>query len=107
MRRESSYRGSYAESGRVGKNECLFCKKKGHFQRDCTHYKRAQRLLLESKNESSNIAQHIEENEDGSLYYASATEHALLSSTTTQWVIDSGASKHFTGTHSDFMQLKR
>ena len=66
-----------------------------------------QRLLLESKNKSSNIIKYVEENEDGPLYYVCATGYTLVSSTTTQLVIDSGTSKHFTDTHSDFTQLKQ
>lgn len=48
----------------------------------------------------------LEEN-DGRSLYSSAVEHAFLSTTYAQWVLDSGATRHFSGVGSDFFSLKR
>ena len=104
------------------RDQCRFCLKKGHYQRDCVAYKKAQKEILDkganSKDrgskekerlESGNVAGHIvdDESDDGTIYIANPTEYAMSSSASAEWTLDSGASKHFTGIQSDFTQLKR
>ena len=34
----------------MGKDQCKFCRKKGHYEADCFQYKKAQNKLLEKNN---------------------------------------------------------
>ena len=47
-----------------------------------------------------------DEIDDGSIYIADA-ESSYMSSSTVQWIIDSGASRHFSHQSSDFKSIKR
>ena len=61
------------------------------------------------KEEANNVAGHIvkDESEASDLYIATTIECAMFSTPIAKWVLDLGASKHFTGCQSDLMQLKR
>ncbi len=46
-------------------------------------------------------------NNNCTIYYASTAERAYFSTTATSWILDSGATRHFTDVKSDFQTLKR
>jgi hypothetical protein len=59
----------------------------------------------ESRDRKAGNLAHIDQMDDGSIYYASET--ALIAITPSNWNIDSGASKHFSIVKSDFVHIKR
>lgn len=102
------------QSRKAGRDECRVCFKKGHFMKDCEELKKVQSKLWEKNKqgttqqeaeqvESSNVAL-AEETDSDSLYYS---PYAMIATIEPVWILDSGASKHFSGTLSDFTQLKR
>jgi len=106
--RGGSYHG--VDKNKGGKNvkyKCFFCSKTGHFQKDCRKYLEAQKKVKKGmKSERSshdgeaNIA--IVEEYDDSTY----SQELALNMKVYQdiWLIDSGATKHFTGNRSDYIQ---
>ncbi|KAG9236782.1 hypothetical protein BJ875DRAFT_493842 [Amylocarpus encephaloides] len=94
----------------TNKDKCRFCDKAGYFGKDCRIKERASRDAFDttrnkgddsSKNETSNAAYEY----TGSIHFAS--EFTNASTITSDWTIDSGASKHFTYSSADFTQMKR
>ena len=100
-------------------DECRFCYKKGHFQRDCWSFKRAQEQMgISQKGKSKDTKQDarayetanvaiVDELSQGSDDLYLMSQYAMLSAPSNEWILDSGASTHFTGIQSDFTQLKR
>lgn len=104
----------YHDTSRVekpDKDECYFCRKRGHFQRDCHAYKKASEMAQrKEKNKSAHLATRSldsTEIDDGTLYYASSLDRAYLSTSIVDWILDSGATRHFSGVLADFVTLKR
>ena len=120
-RRDSSDRGGYnggsSGSNRVNKsyqidqNQCAFCHKKGHWQADCHAYQRAQKEVLDRQSSKKEDQANLASNhfEDGSLYLNDPIAHLADSLDTVQrdWIIDSGATQHFSNSKSDFKSIKR
>lgn len=80
---------------------CSFCKKKGHYKRDCYHYKRQNERKYSSK---ANIIKGVDEtespNESENDYCFNVTDSYQEDSS--WWYIDSGASSHMTNEKSFF-----
>ena len=120
--RGSGYRGGRGGGGRRGvfKDgiDCFFCKKKGHKQADCHSYKkysaRAQKGDLKEE-QHVNIVRipAIEEDYSSCSLVPDSIEsaHKVTFPTTNTaregWVVDSGASRHFSGYKDDFKSIKR
>jgi hypothetical protein len=94
----------------------MFCHKRGHFQADCRLYKSAQAKVLEKDSEEHvNTVSHFDRIEDTSSYYKPPqqqdqdykSEYVYAVGATKDWVIDLGATRHFSGFVSDFELIKR
>jgi hypothetical protein len=90
----------------VGADECRWCRKEGHYQYECDDYLKAQRKYIAKKRESTEEARVAVVKDE---YHSSgySYEHANTVMTTPEWILDSGASKHFSGMLNDFQRLKR
>jgi hypothetical protein len=90
------------EPRKADKDECRVCYQKGHYQRDCPLLKQIRLDSAKKKDhgqasqteEAGNIAI-AEEFDSDSIY--TGPERAMLATTSLTWVLDSGATKHFTG----------
>ena len=112
---------------RIDPDQCAFCRKKGHYQSDCRVYKKFQAMALaeqEARGDGKPVGNMAvigrvmtsEQIKDaGFPYTASNTDafpvitnvdFALHTNTKVQSILDSGASRHFSGIKSDFKQLK-
>jgi hypothetical protein len=88
------------------------CYQKGHYQSDCpllkqfplNNAKKKDQGPASQTEEAGNIAI-AEEFDSDSIY--TGPERAMLATTSLTWVLDSGATKHFTGDQSDLIHLKR
>jgi hypothetical protein len=104
-------RGGGRGRGKVGKSSgserlCWFCGKPGHRQLDCSAYKRS-KDALKAEPEHVNIISHFDQSEPDSTLYPEL-EHALVTNSNGNWVVDSGATRHFSGYIQDFTpSLKR
>ena len=104
--------------------KCHFCGKKGHWQVDCYAYKRVQKEAQSkgkkaaSDDDDSTVATTKVAHNKGTVLYSScccsnepssaiATVMGVGSTTSYHWVIDSGASQHFSSNYNDFNALKR
>ncbi|KAI0992209.1 hypothetical protein K3495_g15977, partial [Podosphaera aphanis] len=103
-------------------DQCMWCLKHGHHQRQCDDYKKHRKLSLEEIRQRENktssgytarITSYHDSN-DNILSYSSSsvalpcvTSQSFSASTKTHTIIDSGATEHFSGRRSDFRQLKR
>ena len=75
--------------------KCFYCKKKGHFVKDCYKKKAdAKKMQSQSNQESANRVESTQESDDDSPEIALSA--GGLSSTENDWWIDSGASQHMT-----------
>ena len=75
--------------------KCFYCKKKGHFAKDCYKKKAdAKKTQNQSNQESANRVESTQESEDDSPEIALSA--GGLSSAENDWWIDSGASQHMT-----------
>jgi hypothetical protein len=106
------------ESRRLGQNECIACYSKKHYSSECPVLRKVRAAELQKKEpkekvdkveiiaEASNVA--LAEETDSDAYYPLyPPTAAMISSTPIPWAIDSDASRHFTGTLSDFTLMKR
>ncbi|KAI0997844.1 hypothetical protein K3495_g10345 [Podosphaera aphanis] len=102
----------------VGRGNCGFCLRSGHWQKDCSVYQmvRSQYLETRSNSNSRDHANVITENQYNRDDYlcpdeqaAVVVETALMSTYINKlsWKIDSGATRHFSGKLGDFSGLKR
>lgn len=109
---------SRSSSRKLDSNQCRFCFKQGHREADC---RKKMQIVEENakkeessgkvipKQESAHSAIVVEEYDDGSIYssfYASESANSG-SIRHERWIIDSGASKHFSHNISDFRRIKR
>jgi hypothetical protein len=106
-------------SGRIGKDQCRFCHKTGHFQVDCRKYKKAQAAVLKKKDDTDeeriNIVRDGQRIEDESSLCSWSTKRSVNSiaeyvKTATileNWIVDSGATRHFSSFRGDFGPIKR
>ncbi|KAJ1523172.1 hypothetical protein ONE63_001063 [Megalurothrips usitatus] len=80
---------------------CFFCKKKGHFKKDCKKFKawkekqQKERAALAVVNDKVQVERCM----------LSSVDVALLTSSTSDWYIDSGASTHMCGEEAMFSKL--
>ena len=106
-RRESYHEVDKNKGNKDVKYKCFFCSKTGYFQKDCRKYLEAQKKVKKSvKSERSsydreaNIAI-IKKYNDSTYSQELALNMKVYQNT---WLIDSGATKHFTGNRSDYTQ---
>ena len=78
---------------------CHFCKKAGHFKRDCRKF-----LASQKKREEANTAETHESRSDGE---ALVTTHALASVSRGSWIVDSGATCHMCNDEAFFVEQKQ
>ena len=119
IKRRGRYRGGHGQSrssSRVQKSDskCYFCHIRGHFQKDCKKYASAQRAVLSKRTktdgEAATIALVEEQIDDGPCYNCvqiANDESAYFCYSESSWVIDSGATRHFSFNRQDFQHLKR
>ena len=109
--RTSSNKGDSDGKVQKGEIKCWLCQKTGHRQRDCKEYNKARekaQTRIRDREESVNFATHvINESNYGTICYASSIERAYFGAAITDWILDSGATRHFTGVMSDIQTLKR
>ncbi|KAI0993764.1 hypothetical protein K3495_g14419, partial [Podosphaera aphanis] len=102
----------------VAPNECGFCHKPGHWQKDCHARSRALKAYFDEvkrKQQHGNLASASRSEYKRDDYPCSninaniVIERTLMSvpMQNLNWKIDSGATKHFSGLHGDFSGLKR
>ncbi|KAI1005772.1 hypothetical protein K3495_g2441 [Podosphaera aphanis] len=102
----------------VGRGNCGFCLRPGHWQKDCSVYQRVCSKYLETRSNSNsrdhaNVITENQYNRDDYLcpddHAAVVVEAALMSTYINEpsWKIDSGATRHFRGKLGDFSGLKR
>lgn len=80
-------------------NACFFCKKKGHFKKDCEKYKKwknsGQNKENKSQNKESSKSTHkanvVDSKHEGEFLFSVASKQIELMN---RWIIDSGASCH-------------
>jgi hypothetical protein len=91
----------------------MFYMRKGHFQAECREYKKAQTKArekakenLKKKEERVNTVTEISEYKDDSSLYKKY-QHAYAVNRNQGWIVDSRASKHFSGSSSNFKAIKR
>jgi len=126
---------SRSSSLEVGPNQCKFCTKEGHWKGECLGYKqwkeehfeedrRAYRKAL--KRERSSVARSVRSTRSARSFreqspsaytgpnhakcsIAISTESAMASiiPNRVSWILDSGATKHFTGIKTDLTNFKR
>ena len=98
--RESN-RGGHQQGG-----NCYFCGKGGHRQKDCHAYAKAKRQLANEKPSSS-----YNDSTTPIAYVTIKADSQFVgiaqSTTNADWLIDSGASQHFSGYQTDFRTIKR
>lgn len=89
---------------RLHRKECFFCKRKGHFKRECEKY-----IAWKQKQEKANKVSHVKEEEHSSF---ALREHmcftACSSSENMQnkgWIVDSGATSHMCNNRKFFEDL--
>ena len=78
---------------------CHFCKKPGHFKRDCRKF-----LASQKKREEANTAETHESRSDGE---ALVTTHALASVSRGSWIVDLGATCHMCNDEAFFVEQKQ
>ncbi|RAL63559.1 hypothetical protein DID88_003603 [Monilinia fructigena] len=91
------------EVNKIDIKSCKFCEKKGHWQKNCFAYIKAKEALRSNKQTTGDSSAYtavahsaIAESEYiTSLYFASAMHTQSLNDS--DWILDSGASHHFTG----------
>ncbi|KAI0998974.1 hypothetical protein K3495_g9221, partial [Podosphaera aphanis] len=120
-RRDNRRRPGRGERKAWGKNQCKWCLKHGHHETECDSYHFHRRQALgDNKTEdhsaaagySARIGPRPDENEYNISSYISVASHsdksrAFSASSSLHSIIDSGATEHFSGTRSDFRQIKR
>ena len=77
---------------------CHYCKKPGHFKRDCRKFLASQ----QGKKEAACVAGEKPESDDE----AFVTTHALSASSKRNWIVDSGATCHMSNDKEVFNELK-
>ena len=116
--RKQNYKQNYKEKNRDQEkpesDQCRFCMRKGHYQAECREYKKAQTKAREKVKENSkkkeervNTVTEISEYEDDDSSLYTSNQHVYAVNGNQGWIIDSGASKHFSGSSSDFEAIKR
>jgi hypothetical protein len=90
-------------SGRISKT-CFFCGKQGHFQKDCFKYKKAKSQLEKQESENQvNLVIGTRSESPPEARINTVGKSDIYSS----WLLDSGATHHFTSHVSDFKSMKR
>jgi hypothetical protein len=97
--RESRKWNNSKSGNRVSKNQCAFCLKEGHWMKDCRAFKRAQESA-----QSGGSSKNSKNDEEVDSYLPVAL---AVDTTNREWIVDSGATHHFTGNQSDFKSIKR
>ena len=78
---------------------CHFCKKPGHFKRDC------RKFLASQKKQVANTAEGREgSGSDGEVL---VTTHALATTSRAGWIVDSGATCHMCNDEAHFIELRQ
>ena len=80
---------------------CHFCKKPGHFKRDCRKY-----LTQEEKKQSTNAADATAASKSDSEEEVFVATHALTASSKRDWIVDSGATCHVCNDQQLFSELR-
>jgi hypothetical protein len=87
---------------KVGKDQCMFCHKKGYYMKDCFQFKKAQDKLLKKNDDNDSGEERArvvlyQENDviDLCHYSQHTTEYVYVTHPQNRWVVDSGATKHF------------
>jgi hypothetical protein len=113
-RGRGSRRGLRGRGGRAGKSSqsgqkgsvCFWCEKPGHRQQECREYKRSKEAF-KAQLEHVNMVSHFDQSEPASTLYFEHVEHAFVTNSNGNWVVDSGATRHFSGFIQDFLSVKR
>lgn len=91
-------------------NVCFFCKKKGHFKKDCEKYKKwknsGQNKENESQNKESSKSTHkanVDSKHEEFLFSVASKQIELMN----RWIIDSGASCHIAVDKSLFSTFEK
>jgi hypothetical protein len=99
-------------SNKIDKDQCRFCHNRGHFQAECRLFKKAQAAVLKGKEDKKdtdeervNIVTVDQADENHST--DTTAEYAKSVFDTENWVVDSGATRHFSSYRGDFRSIKR
>ena len=76
----------------IKKNECAYCRQKGHWKRDCP--------ILKEKGSKSNVVRDDDTNTDNALTIS------LSVSQISEWILDSGCSYHMRPNIEMFLDFK-
>ena len=82
---------------------CHYCKKPGHFKRECKAFAHAQ--LKKSKSGRHSANQAAEQEKETSSTEAMVAGHALSATTRKDWIVDSGATSHMCNSKELFKEL--
>ena len=91
------------ESSEKKQGNCHYCKKPGHFKRECKAFAHAQ--LKKSKSGQHSANQAAEQEKETSSTEAMVAGHALSATTRKDWIVDSGATSHMCNSKELFKEL--
>ncbi len=114
-RKRDNSAGGGSKRDKTGPALCYFCDKPGHIMAECLKFREYKKNKREKGESASvNLARDTEEEYPSVAYLASAAlvpstciDQALVSQANVEWILDSGATRHFTGVRSDITNLKR
>ena len=86
--------------------KCHFCKKLGHFKRDCRKFLASQQSQQEKRQLASTAEAKKPSSSSDSEGEALVTTHALTVSSRGNWIVDSGATCHMCNDRSLFSELR-
>lgn len=98
-REESALRTSNDKKERV----CFFCKKPGHFRKDCERYKRWKKNKMKDRNDKEKAAKAEDDNSEDWNYCLAAGHKSLCENA---WCIDSGATSHMSSSRDFFTEIE-
>ena len=93
-------------NGRIGKT-CFFCGKQGHLQKDCFKYKKAKSQLGKGENQAEDQVNLVIGTRSETPSRKASVNTVGKSNIYSGWLLDSGATHHFTSHISDFQSIKR
>ena len=94
-----------SEQNPLEKNQCSWCLRTGHWQKDCYAYKKA-KGKAQSKSRSRQNRQNNQDQEQANIASAYVST-AIINQSRNDWIIDSGATNHISGYLGHFLSIKR
>ncbi|CAN1822895.1 Retrovirus-related Pol polyprotein from transposon TNT 1-94, partial [Linum perenne] len=91
-RSRSKSRGKSVEHKKPGRDECAYCRKKGHWKKDCP--------IIKERESKANVASEDDSDRDDALTVSLSVSHA------DEWILDSACSHHMCPDKGMFSELE-